>query len=103
MYMHLKAKLNLAKLNSKIRDLAKADEYIDYISSIVRSKRDPEHFWKFELKALYIRAKHYVCCMEFQAARNILDKDVKLLLDKLFPKDNTKEIKVEKQEVKEKE
>ena len=56
--MHLKAKWNLAKIHSKVRDVAKADEFCDYISSIVRSKKDPEHFWKFELKALYLKAKH---------------------------------------------
>ncbi|CDW88388.1 tpr domain containing protein [Stylonychia lemnae] len=90
-YLHIKAKWMLAKIQSKIRDIVKADEHCKYISSIIRSQKDPKNYWKFELKALYLQAKHQECTMEFEQAKRFLVQDAQLLLDKLFPEQAIRE------------
>lgn len=97
--MHIKAKWVLAKCHSKIKDLVKAEDLCDFISEQIRSKSIAEKYWKFELKAMYLKSKQIAACMEFKRAKRILDKDVKPLLDKLVesftPKIQTELVKEE--------
>eukprot|EP00347_Sterkiella_histriomuscorum_P009363 403341503 len=97
-YMYLKAKWYQAFIHSKLKDFEKAEEFAKHISDQIRCLKTPENYWKFELKALYLRSRQIAGCMEFRAAISIIDKDAKVLLEKLsehyYPKDHT-EVKVE--------
>lgn len=69
-----------------MKDCVRADEICDQIVDYVESKEEVKTYFKFAVKALYIKSKQMSQVMEFRKAKSYLDNDAKPILKKLFEK-----------------
>ena len=64
-YVYLKTMMLKAKSLSKISEFTKADEVCKEVAEFVKDKEEVETYFKFAIKAQYLRSKHMQKCMEF--------------------------------------
>ena len=68
-----------------MKEYTKADEICDFIIKKVKSQitqyiNKPHMYWKYGLKAAYIKSKQMQICMDFKAAKLILESDARTIL-----------------------
>lgn len=87
-YALLKEQAFSAKCLNKIKDFTKAEEVCGDVIEFVKEQEEEEvqTYWKFAVKAYYIKAKNMMNVMEFKAAKTILEEQAKPLLKKLIEK-----------------
>eukprot|EP00347_Sterkiella_histriomuscorum_P004219 403361289 len=90
-FLYLKAQYVLAKLHSKIRDYTKAEFICDQIHQFETSyaQGDPQIYWKYVVKAQYIKAKQMAICMEFRKAKQYLEQEARPILIRIIEKYQT--------------
>lgn len=82
-YLYLKGLYMQAKLLHVLKDYVKADDLCDEIIDYIDSKQEVETYFKFAVKALYIKSKQQSQVMEFRKALAYLAKEALPLLTKL--------------------
>jgi hypothetical protein len=99
-HLMLRAQVLVAKCLNKIKDFAKAEQVCEDVESFleeyaseneVEGKLACEKFFKFSVKAKYIRAKNMWNVMEFKKAKEILEDEAKPILKSLIDRYHIRE------------
>ena len=97
-YIFLRAKYILARSLHRVKEYKRAEEICDFIIKAKNNeiRKDPSEYWKYAVKAAYIKAKQMQNCMEFAKSKEILEEEAKPILKELtthFHKGETDESK----------
>ncbi len=87
-YMFLKARYMLVKCHTRLRQYTQAEFAVDQIHGFTDDYQteEPQLYWKFAVKALYVKAKQIAHMMEFRKAKETLEKEAKPILKRLIGK-----------------